>query len=130
MLLAVNASEDRAVRVVAPKATLAITQSYSTRSPDGTITKTFVVEDQGAQNANAADVTIASVGISGDPSHVFTVVRDGCAGATLASGEACTVDVAFKTTSAAVTRTATLVVSLYDEGRSADGVFVALSNGR
>jgi hypothetical protein len=121
-------SEDRVFRPRTAKATLAISEPYSARSANGTITKTFVVENDGARNGSAADITISSVRIAGDASHAFSVVQDDCTGTTLYGGDTCSVSVAFRNRPAAEARTATLLVSCYDEGRSADGTFIALTD--
>lgn len=128
-LVLIGALEDHTSSRVS-KSTITITQTSSTRSPGGTVTNTFTVENAGAQSGAPSTVVIRNVAITGDPTQAFHVVSDGCSGTALESGEDCTVSVAFHVRTAQEPQTAALVVNPYDDGTGSDGVFVAVSDSR
>lgn len=128
-IILASAVEDRSFRPRLEKTTIAVTQTYAVRSADSIVTKTFVVENEGPPSGGAADVVIREVAISGDALRTFHVLDDGCSDTDLATGESCTVRITFHARTAGEPRTATLIVSSYDEGRTSDGISVALSDG-
>ena len=130
ILALASQSEDRSHQPRSAKATLVISQPYTERSADGMVSQTFVVENQGSEDASAGAVTISAIAIRGERPAAFSMIDDQCSSAELSPGDACTVRIRFHSQAAARSDRAMLVVDVYDEGTRADGVTADLSDER